>query len=99
MINLRDVAWVEGSNLALRLIESDDADYVFGFRTAPAYNLHLSKVSGTVEDQWRWIKGCKAREAQLSELYYAPNGGMARTAGWCGGDQGPWPRAEPLFRS
>jgi len=56
--------------LRLRLIEPDDAAYVYGLRTDPAYNIHLSAVQGTAADQRRWIEGYKAREAELHELYY-----------------------------
>ena len=61
---------VEGPNLTLRLIEPDDAAYVFGLRTDPSYNSHLSKVTGSVESQRQWIEDYKAREAALRELYY-----------------------------
>ncbi|NIJ41629.1 hypothetical protein FHS78_001919 [Parvibaculum indicum] len=64
------LARVEGPNLTLRLIQPEDAEYVHGLRTDPAYNRHLSEVRGTVEDQRRWIEAYKAREAALSELYY-----------------------------
>ena len=61
---------VAGPNLNLRLIELDDAAYVHGLRTNPAYNAHLSAVQGTVEDQSRWIEAYKPREAERRELYY-----------------------------
>jgi RimJ/RimL family protein N-acetyltransferase len=64
------LARVEGPNLTLRLIRPEDADYVHGLRTHPAYNHHLSEVRGTAEDQRRWIEAYKAREAALRELYY-----------------------------
>lgn len=64
------LARVEGPNLTLRLIRPEDADYVHGLRTDPAYNRHLSEVRGTTEDQRRWIEAYKAREAALRELYY-----------------------------
>ncbi len=64
------LARVEGPNLTLRLIRPEDADYVHGLRTDPAYNRHLSEVRGTAEDQRRWIDTYKAREAALRELYY-----------------------------
>ena len=41
-----------------------------GLRTNPSYNMHLSEVRGTVEDQRRWIENYKAREAKGTELYY-----------------------------
>jgi len=61
---------VTGPNLVLRLIKPEDAAYVYGLRTDPAYNAHLSEVQGTVEDQRRWIEAYKAREAERCELYY-----------------------------
>lgn len=70
MVKSEDLSIVEGVNLRLRLIVPDDAAYVYGLRTDPAYNLHLSAVSGTADDQRRWIENYKAREADLKELYY-----------------------------
>ena len=61
---------VAGPNLALRLIRPDDAGYVFGLRTDPSYNTHLSEVRGTADDQRRWIEAYKAREAEGREFYY-----------------------------
>ncbi|KFE36169.1 hypothetical protein DW2_02624 [Thioclava atlantica] len=59
-----------GPRLKLRLVAPRDADYIHGLRTAPAYNAHLSAVSGTAEDQRRWIEAYKAREAEGVEFYY-----------------------------
>lgn len=61
---------VEGPNLTLRLIQPEDAAYVYGLRTNPEYSAYLSEVTGTVDDQRRWIEGYKAREADLREFYY-----------------------------
>ena len=36
----------------------------------PAYNTHLSTVTGTVDDQRTWIEDYKSREAQGQEFYY-----------------------------
>ena len=64
------LARIEGPNLALRLIQPDDAEYVHGLRTDPAYNSHLSEVRGTADDQQQWIEAYKLREARTLELYY-----------------------------
>ena len=61
---------VEGPNLTLRLIEPNDAAYVYGLRTDPSYNSHLSRVTGSVESQRHWIEDYKAREAAGQEFYY-----------------------------
>ena len=61
---------VDGIRLRLRLVEPDDAEYIFSLRTDPAYATHLSSVSGTVEDQRAWIRAYKAKEAAGSEFYF-----------------------------
>lgn len=70
MATLHGAEMIEGVHLRLRLIAPGDADYVYGLRTDPAYNTHLSAVQGTAQDQRSWIEGYKAREAELHELYY-----------------------------
>lgn len=70
MTDLSSIGCVEGPNLKLRLIEPNDAAYVYGLRTNPLYNSHMSKVTGTVEDQRHWILAYKAREAAGKEFYY-----------------------------
>lgn len=69
-MDLSSITRVEGPSLVLRLIEPDDAAYVHGLRTNPAYNSHLSQVTGTVDDQRQWIERYKAREAEGQEYYY-----------------------------
>lgn len=59
-----------GVRLSLRLVEPGDAAYIFGLRTDPAYNEHLSTVVGTVDDQRRWIEAYKARETAGTEYYF-----------------------------
>lgn len=70
MMDWSSIACVEGPNLTLRLIKPDDAAYVHGLRTNPFYNSHLSKVTGTVQDQRAWIEGYQARETAGQEFYY-----------------------------
>ena len=70
MKHFEQLARVEGPNLVLRLIQPDDAGYVYDLRANPALSTHLSVVCGTVDEQWRWIESYKLREAELSELYY-----------------------------
>ncbi|MCB1507180.1 MAG: GNAT family N-acetyltransferase [Hyphomicrobiaceae bacterium] len=64
------VQHVTGLRLNLRLVQSEDADYIFRLRTDPAFNTHLSAVNGTADDQRRWIENYKVREARGEELYY-----------------------------
>ena len=61
---------MDGIRLSLRLVMPDDAAYIHGLRMDPAYNSHLSTVSGTVEDQCSWIEAYKAREGEGSEYYF-----------------------------
>lgn len=61
---------ITGPNLRLRPVMAGDAGYIHGLRTDPRYNAHLSSVTGTVEDQRRWIEGYKAREAEGREAYF-----------------------------
>lgn len=65
-----DLTGAEGPKLRLRLICSDDADYVFRLRTDPLYCPHLSPVTGDVAAQRRWIEAYREREAQGAEFYY-----------------------------
>jgi len=61
---------IEGVRLVLRLVEPSDAQFIHGLRTDPAYNNHLSPVTGTVEAQRAWIDAYKAREEAREEIYY-----------------------------
>lgn len=61
---------IVGQRLQLRLVEPEDAAFIHGLRTDPAYNAHLSPVTGAVADQAAWIAGYKAREAAGTEFYY-----------------------------
>jgi RimJ/RimL family protein N-acetyltransferase len=61
---------VEGPRLRLRPVVPDDAAYIHALRTDPRYNMHLSPVTGGVEDQRRWIACYLEREAQGSEIYF-----------------------------
>ena len=61
---------IAGKGLRLRPVMPEDAAFIHGLRTDPAYNAHLSAVTGTVADQRAWIIACKTREAAGAELYY-----------------------------
>lgn len=50
MSDLSSIARVEGPNLALRLIQPEDAAYIHSLRGSPSYNTHFSKVTGTLPD-------------------------------------------------
>jgi RimJ/RimL family protein N-acetyltransferase len=69
-VTLASLARITGPGLVLRLVQPDDAAFVHALRSDPALNAHLSAVTGTVDDQRRWIDAYKPREAALRELYY-----------------------------
>jgi RimJ/RimL family protein N-acetyltransferase len=52
------------------LVSPKDATYIHGLRIDPAYNKHLSTITGSAEDQRRWIEAYNAREAAGEEYYY-----------------------------
>ena len=56
--------------MILRRVTPDDAAYIYGLRTDPAYNRHLSAITGTIADQRRWIEAYKARETAGTEVYF-----------------------------
>lgn len=62
--------FIAGRSLDLRLITENDAGYVHALRTDPAFNTHLSKVTGTIADQRQWIDSYKFREIAKEEFYY-----------------------------
>ena len=61
---------VDGVRLSLRLVIPEDATYIHGLRMDPAYNSHLSAVTGTVFDQRGWIEAYKTRESAGAEYYF-----------------------------
>lgn len=61
---------VRGMRLRLRLVRSDDAEYIHSLRVDPTYNTHLSTITGSAEDQRSWIEAYKLREAAGQEGYY-----------------------------
>lgn len=69
-MNPQELSLVKGSILTLRLVELEDAEYLFKLRTNKKYNSHMSPVSGTVEDQKSWIISYKERESRFEEFYY-----------------------------
>lgn len=72
---------VDGVRLSLRLVLPDDAAYIYDLRMDPAYNSHLSAVTGAVQDQRGWIETYKTREAARTEYYFV----IERTDGVCCG--------------
>lgn len=61
---------IKGQNLTLRLVRPEDAAYVYGLRSNPSFNEHLSKVGASIEDQRHWLEEYKTRESLGGEFYY-----------------------------
>jgi len=61
---------LSGLRLRLRPVELSDAPYIHGLRTDSRYNLHLSAVTGTADDQRAWIERYLLREAGGCEVYF-----------------------------
>ncbi len=59
-----------GKTIRLRLVEVDDAKFVHCLRVDGKYNKHLSQVTGSVEDQRKWIESYKERENKEIEYYF-----------------------------
>jgi RimJ/RimL family protein N-acetyltransferase len=64
------LARIDGVDISLRLVQQEDASYIYNLRTNPAYSRYLSAVTGTVGDQRSWIKSYKTRESVGSEYYF-----------------------------
>jgi RimJ/RimL family protein N-acetyltransferase len=58
------------NKISFRFIEIEDAEFIFSIRTDPKYSQHLSKTTGSVNDQKQWIKNYKQREKQEKEFYF-----------------------------
>lgn len=61
---------IEGDNLALRLVTTEDAVYIKNLRNNPDYNKYLSSATETLEGQIKWINEYKNRECLGKEYYY-----------------------------
>ncbi|WP_050929921.1 GNAT family N-acetyltransferase [Aestuariivita boseongensis] len=64
------ISEISGKNIRLRLVSEQDAAFIHALRTAPMYSRYLSPVTGSVEDQRKWIAAYKSREAAGAEYYY-----------------------------
>jgi RimJ/RimL family protein N-acetyltransferase len=61
---------LKARTIEFRLVEENDAEFIYNLRVNKDYNTHLSKVSGDVSDQGRWIKSYKSKELAGSEYYF-----------------------------
>lgn len=61
---------LEYKTIRLRLVESDDAEFILKLRLDDRYNKYLSKVSGGVNEQKIWIENYKKDEAGKKQFYF-----------------------------
>jgi len=61
---------VNGKNINLRLVETDDAEFIYAMRQDQLKTKFLSKTDGTVEDQKKWIENYKQKEKNKQEFYF-----------------------------
>lgn len=59
-----------GKTIKFRLVETSDAEFINALRVDEKYNKHLSKVTGSVNDQKEWIKAYKEKEKLDAEFYF-----------------------------
>jgi len=57
-------------SLILRCAEEADAEYILGLRLDPLLNRFLSKTDGSLEQQKKWLRDYKLREAARTEYYF-----------------------------
>lgn len=57
-------------NLYLRLIQDDDVDFLLSLRLNQNLNTYLNQVSDDKEQQIKWLKNYKQREAQGTDYYF-----------------------------
>lgn len=76
--SLADIAHLAGKRLVFRLVEPEDAPYIYRLRQDERYNEHLSPPPPDVAAQENWLKRYKSREQTLSELYYVMETGGER---------------------
>ncbi|WP_279045260.1 GNAT family N-acetyltransferase [Cedecea davisae] len=59
-----------GKTVYLRLADIGDADFIYSLRINEKLNKHISKISGTANDQAEWLKKYKDKESLGLEYYF-----------------------------
>ncbi|PKG37961.1 GNAT family N-acetyltransferase [Psychromonas sp. Urea-02u-13] len=60
----------EGRTIRLRLVQREDAEFIYSLRINDEYNKYLSSMLGTSKDQAMWIDSYKMRETEGLEYYF-----------------------------
>lgn len=61
---------LQGKIINLRLVSTEDAEFILSLRKNPLLNQHISSTDITVEEQRNWLKAYKTREEQAQEVYF-----------------------------
>lgn len=61
---------LESKTIYLRLAEVEDASFIHSLRINEKLNKHISKVTGSVDDQAEWLRRYKEKESKEQEFYF-----------------------------
>lgn len=67
---LRGKETIERYGLTVRLVEVEDAEFIYGLRTHPKLSRYISHTDEKLENQIRWIENYKEREKAGQEYYF-----------------------------
>lgn len=59
-----------GKHLKLRLVETEDAQFILDLRNNDNLNKYLSRTDSNLENQKKWIENYKIREIEKKEFYF-----------------------------
>lgn len=58
------------NGIKFRFVDVLDAEFIYNLRINTKLNRYISKISGTVDEQKKWIKEYKKREMEGKEYYF-----------------------------
>jgi len=61
---------IYGKNINMKTVTQEDAEFIYNMRQNQDKTKYLSKVTGSVESQKKWIKSYKKREETKEEFYF-----------------------------
>jgi len=65
---------ISGHNIALRLVELDDAEFILRLRLDERLNRHISATGADLDSQIEWLRRYKEREREGREYYFIVEG-------------------------
>ncbi|NTW72271.1 MAG: GNAT family N-acetyltransferase [Eubacteriaceae bacterium] len=61
---------LQGKIINLRLVSTEDAEFILSLRKNPLLNQHISSTEISVEEQKNWLRAYKSREELGQEVYF-----------------------------